>query len=182
MTTWESSSRLAGTRIIWKLPSIISTPWWPGTRITRRARQWQCFTTPRWPRSTRTRKARAARLSRTGPANVGAPLDENPNIKPSDTRLVLNIAIERLRTDERNRTPKYQGGAGFIRLMRPPQGGSFLDQHEEGKRGNPQKVHQSANEKQGHQYPAAAEAKQTMAHATHNSSPCALAPVVQQER
>src|ERR1700682_3615231 len=143
MTTWESSSRLAGTRIIWKLPSIISTPWWPGTRITRRARQWQCFTTPRWPRSTRTRKARAARLSapaRTGPANVGAPLDENPNIKPSDTRLVLNIAIERLRTDERNRTPKYQGGAGFIRLMRPPQGGSFLDQHEEGKRGNPQKI------------------------------------------
>jgi hypothetical protein len=36
-------------------------------------------------------------------------LDENPNIKPSDTRLVLKIVIERLRTDERNRTPTYQG-------------------------------------------------------------------------
>src|SRR6266404_4924188 len=171
MTKWGSSSRLAGTRIIWKLPSIISTPWWPGTRITRRARQWQCFTTPRWPRSTRTRKARAARLSApagTGPANVGAPLNENPNIKPSDTRLVLNIAIERLRTDERNRTPKYQGGAGFTRLMRPAQGRVFSRSARGGQaRQSTKRFINPPTKKQGHQHPAAAAAKQTMAHATY---------------
>jgi hypothetical protein len=61
-------------------------------------------------------------------------LDENANIKPSDTRLVLNIAIERLGTDERNRTPKYPGGAGHT-AHAAALGEGLLDQREEGKRG-----------------------------------------------